>query len=282
MKVTIINQKQRNNITFKSGLTSGLLKCEKSINPADVEDFFINKCDKDFGAFYNIDLKGNNAHALANKLLSNLFLLFRKKHDYRKGYSMQNLVTPQDIYVFNNNEDFKLLKHNAFFTTSGDQKLLADKPVFSNGSVFISNDIKTLDEINAITEHYYLKNKISSSHFLQPYIHEWLHAIQNKLIKNYCDNFMYSFPATINNYASLKLSTKEKKIVSDVVGLYPTITNKNEYGEMFAESWSKFLCEALAPDCKNFIKDPIELLNKTPKEFQKILKKASNIKFTKD
>ena len=65
MKVSAINHEHKNNNTFKSGLTSELLKCEKSISPANVKNFFINKSAKDFGAFYNIDLKGNKAHALA-------------------------------------------------------------------------------------------------------------------------------------------------------------------------------------------------------------------------
>jgi hypothetical protein len=77
---------------------------EKQIRPHAVELFFKNSKFKDWGTFYNIDLKGNKSLALANKLCAEIFLKFRKLYDFRQNRCTQNLIFPNDIYVFNKNE----------------------------------------------------------------------------------------------------------------------------------------------------------------------------------
>ena len=263
---------------FKSGMNAQILRMERNIIPRQIENYFCNMPTKDWRSFYNIDFKDNKAMATANRLCVDIFNNMRKIFDYRNGYCMQNLTSPQDIFVFNN-EDSNLYGNRGFFAIGNDIKIEENLPTFQKGTTFFSNTLKKLDNIDALTEQFYKDGKTSSPHFLNPFIHEWLHSIFYKTVSNICYNGIANYNATIENYNQQKLTDKEKEIVSDIVSLYPANCDENQFAETFADSWTKFICDALADDCKTFKKNPLDLVKATPKEFQEILKKVSSVDF---
>ena len=269
--------KINNPTNFKSGITPKILHIEKNIIPKQIENYFRNLPTKDFGSFYNIDFKDNNAMALASKLCADIFNNLRKLFDYRNGYSGQTLTSPQDLYVYNKEDSF-IYDNHEFFALAGDGRIEPNKPFFYIGTVFMPNHIKDIESINAITEKTFEQQRTSSSHFLNVFIHEWLHAISYKLIKNYSDNHNKDYTSLYHIYSSMQLTEREKEITSDIIGNYPASLSYGAYPELFAESWTKFICDSLSEDCKTFKKNPLDVMRATPKEFQEILKKASLIK----
>ena len=266
---------------FKSGMNAQILRMEKNIIPRHVENYFCNLPTRDWRSFYNIDFKDNKAMATASRLCADIFNNMRKLFDYRNGYSMQTLTSPQDLYVYNP-EDYELYKDRSFFEISnGSLFREKDKAVFEIGTVFMPNYLKKLDHVDFHTETNYSKGKTSTPHFLNPFIHEWLHAIFDKMIYSVCFPCNYGYEKTRNNYSIQELTDKEKEIVSDLISTYPASCKTNQYAETFAESWTKFICDSLADDCRTFKKNPLDLMRATPKEFQEILKKVSNVEFIK-
>lgn len=266
------------NISFKSGLTSNILRQESKICPQKTTQNFRTVKNKSWGMLRQTDFKNNQAMALANMFCSEIFKKFRAKVDYVHDYSLLNLALPQDIFVYNSNEG-AYKDRGYFFTNVKPLKTEENLPPFAIGTVFINNDCNSLEYLNSLVEQFYRTNNCSSSHFLQPIIHEWLHAIQNRLINNVCYNHAKSYERTLINYQSQKLNNAEKEVIFDVVGDYPIKSEKTQYSELFAEAWAKFICESLNEDCMSLKQNPLDLMMKTPKEFQQILKKASLIEF---
>ena len=260
---------------FKSGMNDQILRMQKNIDPEKVQRFFYELETKDFGSFRHTDFKGNKAMAAANMLCVDIFNNLRKIFDYRKGYSMQTLTSPRDLYVYNR-EDSDLYKDHYFFSIAGDGRVEKDKPFFYIGTVFMPNEIDKLDLLDAITEQSYQEQQTSTPHFLNAIVHEWLHAIFDKTLCNFCDNRSLDFSKVYNKYSFKELTDKEKEIVSDVISKYPASCKFNQYTEIFVESWTKFICDSLSDDCRTFKNNPLDLMKATPKEFQEILKKVSN------
>ena len=266
-----------NNINFKSGLTKEILEMERKIKPGQVENYFRKTPYRDWQAFYRIDLKGNKTHAIANRLCADVFKNLRKIYDLRQGLSMQKLILPQDLYVFNRDasDDYKDMY---FFSNCTFWRPEKNKPTFDVGTVFMPNDINSLKIINGAAERAYEEHRDSAPHFLLYHCHEWLHALYFKLVQSMTFISSYHYNTTMQNYQNKELTPEEKEIVASVLGTYPTTVKYGQYPECYACAWSKFICEALAPDCRTFAKNPIDLMKKTPKEFQDILKKVTDIK----
>lgn len=265
---------------FKSGITSEILKAEKKVSPKKVESYLKKSKYADWGAFNKTDFKGNKTIALANRLCAEIFKNLRKIVDNRGWMGDEDLLFPQDIYVFNRDESVFFKERSAFFENTFDLKPIPKKEPFLLGTVFVCNNINSLESLDANIENYYSNNQISSSHFLQPFVHEWLHAMFDKLLYNVAYNRGLWYEKVVANIQSKVLSDTEKEIVANTVGTYPTIAQPS-YSELFAESWSKFICESLADDCKTFSKNPLDLLAETPKEFQDILKKTTSVELLK-
>jgi len=266
-----------NNVNFKSGLTQEILEMEKKINPGQVENYFRKSSYRDWQAFYRIDLKGNGTHAVASWLCADVFKNLRKIYDLRQGKSMQTLILPQDLYVFNRDEaDY--YKDKYFFANCTSVRPERNQLTFDVGTVFMPNDVSSLKIINRATERAYEEHMDSAPHFLLYYCHEWLHSLYFKLVKNIAFLSSYDYDTTMQNYQNKELTSEEKEIVASVLGTYPATVEYGQYPECYACAWSKFICDTLAPDCRTFAKNPIALMKKTPKEFQDILKKVTDIK----
>lgn len=274
------------NTSFKAGYTSQIELAERKINPQKVESFFKNSSLKDWRSFYEIDLKNNKAIALGNYLCAKIFKELRKLYDFRQDMSMQTLIYPHDIYVFDEDERTKYLKKEErsdcklgyFVTTAGNERFVKDKPVFEPGAILIANEVNSLKSLNDSSESLYEKRELSTNHFLHNFIHEWLHAVFYNLVKSRAFIGSYSFDRTVQNYHNQQLTDREKEMVCDLISTYPTSEEHSQYTETFAESWTKFICESLSEDCTSFKKNPVDVLKSMPKEFQELLKKVTDIK----
>ena len=278
--------KVENTTNFKSGLTPEILKMEKMTQSAKVAEYFKTSpySDRlDFEA--NLDFKDNKAYALACKLCANIFIQLRKMHNYR-GICTENLVFPKGLYVFNYDEitdEVKQKQKNTFFTTiSEDYEIFKDGKLADKQTILFDNKfIKSLEDANIWTEMSRREGFLSSKHFLHPFVHEWIHSIQNKIIFHYTHDFRYGdYQTTAQQHYVKKVDKTENEIVQNVLGAYAAKQKPGvgQYAEIFAEAWTKFICNSLNKECTGFIKDPIEELKKTPKEFRRILKKVSSVK----
>lgn len=282
-----INNIQNN--TFKSGLTKQILEKEAHIKPKQVENYFKNSpYSGRVPYFKNIDLKDNNAYALGVRMCAEIFKNFSRKHNLSGLSYAAPKIFPSDIIVFDkadlsddlSNEEKKDYM-NSFHAISCyigkyNSPLKGLKKSIIPGSILIPNIVNRLKKLNELAEHNKKTNFHSTDHFLDLIVHEWLHCIE--------DNHLYSaieaggnYDSTVKHHGEKHLSKRECEIVADVLGEYSAECRKNQYNEVVAEAWTKFICESLDNDSVHFKKDPIEEMRKTSKEFQKILKKASTI-----
>ena len=271
-----INQ-VRSNINFHSGYNLNIAKMERRINPSKTELFFKNSKYKDWGTFYNIDLKGNKALALGNKLCAEIFIKFRKLYDFRQNLCTQTLIFPHDIYAFNKSES-NFYNDKEFFVNIVNIRPDKNKPTFEPGTVFIDNAFDSLECIDSNAEHLHEANILSTNHFLHNFIHEWLHAQFTNILKARAYIGSYYYDKTAQKYEHQKLNEREKELTGNIIGTYAFSKEEGQYPELFAESWTKFICEALSDDCKSFVKNPIDIFKSMPKEFQNILEKVSHTK----
>ena len=277
--------KIQNNTNFKSGLTKEIIQMEKKVQPGRIKTSLYNSSYRDWQDFYTLEFKKNKAHALASKLCTDIFIKFREKHDYRKNLSMMDMVLPHGLYVFDEDElqnPFPNGEHYHFVIRYSDKNILKNKKYFDRQTIFLNNIFGSLEDINERMDIIKRKNSASTGHFLHCHIHEWIHAIQGKLLHHLtADGFssIGNYKNTYNYYGTQNLSEKENEIVADVLGLYAAKqdSSTSQYSEIFAEAWTKFICNSLNKECTGFKKDPISELKKTPKEFKEIMKKVSTI-----
>lgn len=268
MKLTNISFNQLN---FKSGLTSEILSKEMSMNVKSVEEELSNKY------FVESCFFDNKSFALANQSCLDIFQRLSAQF---KVY----LKLPPSIYLYNSNQ---LLCEDvsANFCIPDTRDVLKNEYPFPGRSIFF-RAFKNLDEVNNNTELLYNNKICSSSHFLAPFIHEWLHSFQlDYIFKNfgyggYCDYLKEIYPNKNTKITGIellgilktkKLSPKESEIVGETLGCYSMLPC-NQYLEIFSEAFTKFICDSLNGIA--LIKNPLEQLKKTSTDFQKILKKV--------
>lgn len=144
--------------------------------------------------------------------------------------------------------------------------------------------------IDEITDYQYQNKKTSSSHFLAPFIHEWIHSFHlNYIYSKFgyggtCDYLKEIYPNKTNTQSGYqliqtlenkKLSPKENELIFDILGEYSTLPH-NQYLEIFSETFTKFICASMKGT--DLIRNPIDLLKSTPIEFQNILRKVCQFK----
>ena len=139
-------------------------------------------------------------------------------------------------------------------------------------SILAPNVFNSLEQINEITDSKKIDKLQSSSHFLHPFIREWIHSI----VSYYNDttakgtSCVYKWIIAADNKI---LSNHENEIVYSVLGEHASTMSPYQSREVFAEAWTKFICESLDTDCINFKKDPLDEMKKTPKNFKQYLKR---------
>lgn len=261
------------NVNFKSGLSKKILLQEKFIMPKFQENLLAEQ-----GVY--ADFAKSKSVALINKFCREILEKFC-------GYFSKELAIPPMISVYK--PELAIKGENGNFCIPDTREVLKGEYPFIGRSIFF-RDKGNLEQIDSITEKLYQAKRTSSSHFLAPYLHEWLHSLHLDYIYTkhgyggtcHALNDMYPKKNTqISGYdlvekaENVVLSSKENEVVYDILGEYST-KEQNQYLEIFAETFAKFICDSLSKDCASFIKDPIDLIKKTPKEFQEILKKVLN------
>ena len=264
-----------NNFNFKSGLTKDLLLKESSINSNQVEKHFV----KNYGIETNF--LSNKSAILANQLCLDIFENLSKKLNI-------NFLVPPAIFIYEKNQLINS-QLSANFCISDTQEVLKNEYPFVGRSIFFRN-FKNLEEINENSELQFSSKIASSSHFLAPFIHEWIHSFHlDYIFKNFgyggdCEYLNEIYPTKQQKITGIQLlkylesrvlSSKENEIIADVLGKYSTLP-VNQYLEIFSETLTKFICESLNGD--KLIKNPIDQFRNASVEFRKIFQKISLFK----
>lgn len=264
------------NPNFKSGLNYKVLVKEKFIVPKTQEKMFMD--------LYGIEanFKKSRTNTLANVFCLDIFEKLSKKIKL-------DFTVPPAIFSYNREE--LLNAENADnFCIADTQSVLKKEYPFLGRSIFFNN-VGNLDYIDEVTESKFNDKKSSSSHFLAPFIHEWVHSIHLDLLyKKFgyggsCEQLNSIYPMAANkrgvNTSGVKIlenaqnkvfSEKENEIIFDVLGEY-SIQPKNQYLEVFSEAATKFICDSLS-GCE-LKSNPMDKMKTMPREFLDILKKAS-------
>lgn len=241
-----------NSLNFKSGLSSKIVQMQKDVNVSSIENFFKQA--------YSIEtnFKMNRPVALSSFFAVNIL---ENAKLFLKNF---NLTTPE-INVYKKGELITSLPlHN--FCIPENSIVTNENKIYPKGSIFYEEQ-KSLEEMDALIEKDYIANKRSSGHFLADTIHEMMHSIYlNHLEKIYKNDFI------LKDLEHRTLSDDENIIIAENIGKYAT-TAKNQYHEIFAETFTKLFCNAISPQDLCLKKNPIEELKKYPKDFQKIIKK---------
>lgn len=265
MKITCTDK-----LAFRSGLTTKIAIKEKFVNPRKIETHFMND--------YNVEAAfgQSKSAALANQFCADIFSKLAKVFK-------NNCAFPPCIKLYNRKNLVDASSAENFCIPDTKEVLTNDYP-FPGRSIFFQ-DFKNLRHIDDITEFQYKNKRTSSSHFLAPFIHEWLHSLQlDEIYRKYgyggeCDylkniypthNLKYTGFDLIKNFQTKTLTPKENEVVFDVLGEYATLPT-NQYFEVFSEAFTKFICASLKEI--ELVKNPMDFLKNSPKEFQNIINK---------
>lgn len=262
--------KENNNINFQSGLNKNLVRQAKNIKIKDKEAYFLsNQIDTNFDACKPIIFTTYKVFqifdTLSKKLKENIF---RLSIPYIQIYQKKNLIFNFQGYGFCLPET---------------QQVFKDEFPFKTGSVFFEKE-NSLEELNNKLDESFQNGERSSSHYLAPFVHEFLH---NVYINHIYNKFGYEgicpyTTAKYHNYINcglnimrmlqkLKFNDFENEIIKENLGKYATTPN-NQYHEVFAETFTKLICACLSAN-SSLVSNPLDELKKQPKEFLAIIKK---------
>ena len=158
------------------------------------------------------------------------------------------------------------------FCIPEEKKVLSNQHTFKPASIFYS-DIKSLDELNFQAEKGYDIGIKPSNHFLSDIIHEMMHAIYlNRIYEKYGKAV---FPI-LRDLQHKHFSKAENEIISNILGKAAT-EPLNQYHEVFADTFTKSICDSLTMNDCLLSKNPLENFKQYPKEFINIIKKVLNI-----
>lgn len=262
------------NVNFGYGLSKNILEQEKQININKHVKFFEHN-------FIETNFLNNKGAVLANKFCMKII------NDFVKIIG-GDFIFPPAIFLYKKHHLIDTSETGNFCIPDTKEVLKNDSP-FAGRSIFF-NDFTNLTEIDTASEQLYHKKISSCSHFLAPFLHEWLHSLHLHYIYSKlgyggdCKYLNEIYPLKtpqrsgvvfLREIISKKLTEKENEIVFDTLGEYST-RPFNQYLEIFTETFTKYICMCLK-DCK-LVQNPFEKIKETSPEFQKILTKVIIIK----
>ncbi len=261
----------RNNINFQSGLNNILIKQSQNIKVKKIEaDFLHNQVDTNFKYCKPIAFTADKVFQIFDNLSRKL-----KINTFQIAIPRIQIYQKKDL-IFN--------FQGYGFCLPETQKILKDELPFETGSIFFEKE-NSLEEINQKLDESFKNEERSSSHYLAPFIHEFLHnSYINYIYKRY--GYEGICPYTSKKYhndkncghsimrelRTLKFNECENKIIRENLGQYAT-TSQNQYHEVFAETFTKFICNCLSENDSTLIGNPLDELKNQPKEFLLIIKK---------
>ncbi len=258
------------NINFKSGLNTALIKECRSTNVRSLEKSLGSKnIPSDFGV--------NRPVAFAVGKIFEIFNLL-KKHAKIFDISAPRI----QAYL---KSDLKFNFNGYGFCVPETQSILKNQPPFETGSLFFQKE-NSIEEIDQKLDKSFLNNERSSSHYLAPFIHEFMHGIYiDYVYKKY--GYEGECPYTAQKYKrsekdcglkvmeilqNLQFNNCENELIRNVLGKYAA-TSKNQYHEVFAETFTQVICKCLSDKDSLPIKNPLDELKTYPREFINIIKK---------
>lgn len=149
------------NINFKSGLNTALVKECRSTNVRNLEKSLGSKnIPSDFGF--------NKPVAFAVGKVFEIFNLLKKQA------KIFDISTPRIQAYLKSDLGFDFKGYG--FCVPETQAILKSQPPFETGSLFFQKE-NSIEEIDQKLDKSFLNNERSSSHYLAPFIHEFLHGI---------------------------------------------------------------------------------------------------------
>lgn len=250
-------QGRKSKLTFQSGLNNNLIRLQSTFNCKQAEEY-LNKqgIKSDFLQNKPMALSINLAASILNRL-NNAFSFFYFWSPNINVYNKEALLLDSNLY---------------HFCIPECKKVLSNKPEFEKASIFYS-DIKNLEALDFQAEQAHKYKIKPSSHFLTDIIHEMMHAIYvNKIYQKYGDNAF----SILQNLQNKHFGKKENEVIGDILGKAAT-EPLNQYHEVFADTFTKAVCNSLdEKDCMP-CKNPFDLFKEYPKEFISIIRKIINI-----
>lgn len=269
--MTIHINKSNQNLNFTSGLNAKLVRQCKHTDVQYIQSQLLQKyIIADFDSSKSVAFASNQVlqifETLKNKLKSQIFDISIPRIQV---YLEENIIFQPKGYCFCVPETQKILKNELPFET---------------GSIFFEKE-NSLEEVNQKLDESFQKQERSSSHFLAPFVHEFLHnSYINYIYKKY--GYEGLCPYTAEKYhnakncglsimkilQTLKFNESENSIIREHLGQYAT-TPQNQYHEVFAETFTKLICNCLSEKDSTLTSNPIDELKKLPKEFLLIIQK---------
>ncbi len=263
----------KNSLNFKSGLNRNIVQNCRKTNISDIEMFLNNK--KNISSYFQ---RCNTLAFLTKQTIEILDLLKEKT-----GAKLFNYLVPNiSIYtlkklIFN----FK----GTNFCIPETQMVLKNKQNFKMGSIFFEQN-DNIEELNFQLDQSYMNNERSSSHYLSPFVHEFMHNVYLNYIyskfgyEGHCEYTKEKYFSNkkqnnglmiLQKLQTLTFDENENKIIENTIGKYAT-GKQNQYHEVFAETFTKLICASLSEHGMPN-KNPIELLKKLNPSFIVILQK---------
>lgn len=243
--------------TFKSGLTNEILIQAKNIDIKSVQNKLLN---------HNIESNLNSkVVAFAVQQLLKIFDILKSK-------------TNAKLFTINIPSIQTYMKEHLVFDFQGygfcipqSQHVLKNQELFKTGSIFFEEE-KSIELLNNELDEKFAKQQRSSSHYLSPFVHEFLHNVYlNYIYTNHGNNALN----ILSKLQNLAFSKNENEIIANVIGTYATKPH-NQYHEVFAETFTKLICNTLSLNSLPK-ENPLDKLKTLPPEFLIILTKLFNL-----
>lgn len=253
----ISNNLQKSNLTFKSGLTREILMQEKNIDIKSVQNNLLN---------HNIESSLNSKTvAFAIQQVLKIFDILKRKTNAK----LFNINIPSIQTYIKENLVFDFQGYG--FCIPQFQLVLKNRKPFETGAIFFEEE-NSLECLNNKVDEKYVEHKRSSSHYLSPFIHEFLHNVYLNYI--YANNGHNTFNV-LSKLENLTFNNSENKIIANEIGTYATQPH-NQYHEVFAETFTKLICDSLSSNSLPK-ENPLDKLKNLPQEFLVILPKLFNL-----
>lgn len=259
-------------LTFYSGLNKSLIRKSKCVN---TKQFELELYSKNIDAIFDF----NRPVAFATSNVVQMFTVLKNK--LKAG--IFDISTPHiQVYL---KQDLSFDFQGYGFCVPETQKILKKEAPFETGSVFFEKE-NSIEALNERLDKSYQNHERSSSHYLAPFVHEFLHsAYINYIYQKYgyeglCPYTAQKYSRKANNCGlkvmnllqKLRFNEAENNIILDNLGKYAA-SSKNQYHEVFAETFTKMICNSLSDKDSMPIKNPMDELKNFPKEFLSIVQK---------
>lgn len=262
------------NLCFTSGLNSNLVKQSQNARVSDIEVMIRTK-----GIYSNLHSIRPVAFALQKvfEVFDNLYKKTNKKIFSIHTPSIQT-YTPEAL-------NFNFTGYG--FCIPNTQIVIKNEKPSLTGSIFYPEE-NSIEELDMKLNESFFNGERSSSHYLAPFIHEILHSTYLNFIYQ---KFGYegTCPITQCKYAkennvglkvlqvlqSKVFSNDENKLIGNILGGY-AVKPQNQYHEVFAETFTKLICDNLSQKTSMPIANPLDSLKQYPIDFLKIVAKLFN------